>query len=252
MHQVFALRHLIDASRAKQCPLYACFVDFSKAYDRVPRHVLWQIMAAIGIPQQFVHAIKSMYKDLQCMVRIAGVAGPIFSSEIGVKQGCPLSPTLFGLFIDRLYFYVLSKAPDLGIALGSGRRVPMLLYADDFLLLSHSEAHMHRLLQLVSQFLQASGMVANTSKGKTEMVIFGARAADRARLQDLTFTIGGQRIAIVQQYKYLGVIFHEKQGCRLDFEARRSKVLKATGMLRHAMHGFFRGSKVNPTWLQTV
>ena len=235
VHQVFALRHLIDESKAKRKPLYTCFVDFSKAYDRVPRHLLWQIMGDIGVPQKFVKAIESMYKELQCMVRIQGVAGSRFSSHVGVKQGCPLSPTLFGLFIDRLYFYVQSKAPDLGITLGSGRRIPMLLYADDFLLLAHSPEQMHTLLQLVTSFMHSSGMVANTSQGKTEMVIFGAKDADRASLQDLVFLIGGQRIAVVQQYKHLGVMFHEKHGCKIDFDARRSKVLRATGMLRHAM-----------------
>ena len=75
----------------------------------VPRALLWQIMGHIGVPQRSVQAVRSMYTDVVCRVRVAGCASPIFESTIGVKQGCPLSPTLFGTFIDRLYFRIASR-----------------------------------------------------------------------------------------------------------------------------------------------
>jgi hypothetical protein len=39
--QLFILRTLIKQSKAKKKPLYCCFVDFKKAFDTVPREVLW-------------------------------------------------------------------------------------------------------------------------------------------------------------------------------------------------------------------
>ena len=77
-------------------------------------------------------ALQSMYADLVCQVRVGGCVGAAFESLIGVKQVCPLSPTLFGTFIDGLYFMTESKAADAGPQLSSGRRVPSMLYADNF------------------------------------------------------------------------------------------------------------------------
>ena len=57
-----------------------------------------------------------------------------FSSDIGVKKGCPLSLTLFGLYIDKLEAW-LSKAYGEGVHLG-GYVVKLLLYADDLILIS--------------------------------------------------------------------------------------------------------------------
>ena len=100
----FALRHFVDDCRRRHKPLYACFVDLRKAYDCVPRPLLWQVMQNIGVPCQFLRAVQSMYDGVSCMVNIGGCLSDPFAACKGVKQGCPLSPTLFGIFIDRFHF----------------------------------------------------------------------------------------------------------------------------------------------------
>ena len=165
------------------------------------------IMADIGVPARFVTALQSVYADLVCQVRVGGCVGAEFKSLIGVEQGCPLSPTLFGIFIDRLHFMIESKAADADPQHSSGRRVPSMLYADDFCLLLSGRlavSHMHLLLRVVDEFRLASGMRANTGIGKTEMMLFGVSAARRAQLQAEVFRVGGQAIRFVSQYKYLG------------------------------------------------
>ena len=57
-------------------------------------------------------------------------------SNIGVKQGCPLSPTLFGMYIDEVSDYI-DRDGDRG-ALLSGTWIPLLLYADDLVLIFES------------------------------------------------------------------------------------------------------------------
>ena len=103
-HQLFALRHLLEECHRRKNPMYACFIDFSKAYDCMPRALLWQVMQHIGVSTKILRAVQSMYAQVSCMVNIGGVVGGNFVSAKGVKQGCPLSPTLFGIFIDRFYF----------------------------------------------------------------------------------------------------------------------------------------------------
>ena len=64
-----------------------------------------------------------MYAGLVCQVKVNGMIGAELQSNVGVKQGCPLSPTLFGVFLDG----VASQALGAGPALSSGHRVPLLL-----------------------------------------------------------------------------------------------------------------------------
>ena len=78
-------------------------------------------------------------------------------------------------------------------------------------------------------------MLPNTSPGKTEMTIFGLEDFERGHSKLHDFYIGGKPIAIVEQYKYLGTLFHEKTGCAADLGIRRTKLQKATGFLRRSI-----------------
>ena len=100
-------------------------MDFQKAYDSVPRPLLWQVMRGIG-PAVFLRAVQAMYADVTRMMNIEGCLGEAFAHCKGVKQGCPLIPTLFELFIDRFHFMVNNWAQgQVGPQLRSGRRVPL-------------------------------------------------------------------------------------------------------------------------------
>jgi hypothetical protein len=52
--QLFILRTLIKHSKAKKKPLHCCFVDFKKAFDIVPRQVLWQVLAGLRVEGRFL------------------------------------------------------------------------------------------------------------------------------------------------------------------------------------------------------
>jgi hypothetical protein len=52
--QLFIFRTLIEQSKAKNKPLYCCFIDFKKAFDTMSREVLWQVMAGFGVEGSFL------------------------------------------------------------------------------------------------------------------------------------------------------------------------------------------------------
>ena len=65
--------------------------------------MLWQVVQPLGMHCGMLADIKSIFKDSELLININGRVGPVVSSQTGVKQGCPLSPTLFGLFDDGVH-----------------------------------------------------------------------------------------------------------------------------------------------------
>ena len=62
------------------------FCDFTKAYDTVPRALLWQIVADIGVPARFMTALQSIYADPLCQVRVEVCVGAEFESSLGSSK----------------------------------------------------------------------------------------------------------------------------------------------------------------------
>lgn len=96
IHQIFALHHFIDEARSVGQSLYTCFFDLKVVYDRVQRPLLWQALQRLSLHGQMLAAIQSRYHDSKLAVHINGAAGQTYIFYMGVKQGCPLSPALFG------------------------------------------------------------------------------------------------------------------------------------------------------------
>jgi hypothetical protein len=94
---LFVLRHLIDKSLHEGQVLYALFIDFEKAFDRVPRELLVERCKQMGCSGEFLNAMVDMLQDIQMQVKCDGELGPpIQTSNLGIKQGGLLSPLKFG------------------------------------------------------------------------------------------------------------------------------------------------------------
>jgi hypothetical protein len=176
-------------------------VDFSKAFDCVPREMLWRRLRALRVPDDFVTAIRDYYASVHLRVRGPAGYSDWFESTAGVKQGCPLSPTLFGLYIDHLEeFWAMKQKSSL-----SDRRPRLLLYADDIVLLGYSAAELQSLLNLLDEFCTQVGLRVN--RNKTQVVIFRSGEALPAGTSS-TFTYAGGKLEVVDEYRYLGFVMH--------------------------------------------
>ena len=123
------------------------------------------MLETVGIRGPILDCIKSLYSHDSATVRAQEGISDIFDCLMGVKQGCPLSATLFGLFVDGLEQHLMDilghDAPSL-----SGVLIPLLLYADDLTIMSTTPAGLQRLLNALQIFCEQRQLSVNLAKTK--------------------------------------------------------------------------------------
>jgi hypothetical protein len=181
--------------------LFCCFVDFRKAFDMVPRKNLWNRLEEIKVPLELRDAAIRMYENVIAKFKNTEGWSKEINCNIGVKQGCPLSPTLFGIYIDKLE-ECLEKEGCVGPTLTS-IVINLLLYDDDIVLMARSPHDLENQLRILKDFCSNMGMTVNTDKTKVMIIKSNKIPYD-------TFVYDNNNLEEVNSYKYLGIIASTK------------------------------------------
>jgi len=76
----------------------------------VDRDKLWTIILSKGIPTHLITIIQKIYKENIIRVNAGnGISEDSRTITQGVRQGCPLSPVLFNLYLDEVIRIWLEK-----------------------------------------------------------------------------------------------------------------------------------------------
>lgn len=231
---VFMMRHALDVSRDRHKPVWAAFVDFKQAYDSVDRELLWRCLGGMGVHGECLGILRQMYSKTTLTVRTQDGLGDPFEADTGVKQGDPLSPLLFGLFIDRVCSFLAQTVPNVGVQVG-GRLLACILYADDLVLLAHDREGLQQLLDALAAFCQATRLMVNTNK--TEVVLFH-KHWHTGPITPVSY--GGVHLHVATSFVYLGVVFHSKgpkDGARKSLQRRMDKARGALFAMIGTCHG---------------
>ena len=106
---IFTLRQLQEKCREQNKPLHVAFIDLTKAFDTVSRTALYQVLEGIGCPPTLLKLIISFHQGMKATVKFDGSTSESFEIKNGVKQGCVLAPTLFGIFFAVLLHHVFNE-----------------------------------------------------------------------------------------------------------------------------------------------
>lgn len=143
-------------------------IIFKKAYDRVWRDGLWKTLWDEGIRGKMWRVIRSLYRRTQSCILLGKEKTDKFNINVGVRQGCVLSPALFSIYINRLAKELIAKG--IGVLIGH-RKVGILLYAYDIVLITNNRRDMKKALEIVANFGKKWRCLYSPTK--TQIVIYG-------------------------------------------------------------------------------
>ena len=133
--------------------VYFAFLDLEKAYDRVDRDALWNVLRLYGIGGRLLQGVKSLYVGSKACVRVGNEVCGWFPVRVGLRQGCVMPLWLFNLYIDGVEREVNARVLGRGLELVDGNdsewELNQLLFADDTVVVADSE---RKLCQLMTEF----------------------------------------------------------------------------------------------------
>ena len=181
----------------RKTELYAAFIDFQKAYDKVPRDILLNKLYSVGIKGNVFDVVKNIYQNEKTSIRIGNKRTDFFDVNIGVKQGCILSPTLFNIFLSDLphtFNQEKSKPAKLG-----NLKIGSLFWADDIVILSETKTGLQNSLDELEQYCSKNEMKVNVEKTKCMIFNKGGRT-----IKSIKFFYEKKEIETVSCFSYLG------------------------------------------------
>lgn len=203
MEAIFLVRQLMERYREQKKDLHMVFIDLEKAYDKIPRNVMWWALEKHKVPAKYITLIKDMYNNVVTSVRTSDVDTDDFPIKIGLHQGSALSPYLFALVMDEVTRDIQGDIPW------------CMLFADDVVLVDDSRTRVNRKLELWRQTLESKGF--RLSRTKTEYMMCGFSTT---RCEEEEVSLDGQVVPQKDTFRYLGSMLQEDGGIDEDVNHR--------------------------------
>ena len=215
--------------------IYACFVDFKKAFDRVPRHILFEKLISHNITGKFYDCIKNMYLNDQAAIKIGDKITDKFEINQGVKQGCIISPLLFNIFLADLPKRLNENKNDpLYLNENENETLSCIVWADDLLLLSETETGLNNMLEDLNLYSYENLLEINLDK--TKCMIFNKTG----RLIRRTFYLGNKKVDMTREYKYLGFLITPSINLNTSLCDLKDRALRAIAAMKTKLGPLFK------------
>lgn len=186
-----------EAIRSNDKEIHMAFLDLTDAFGSVPHQLIWKTLELMGLNEDTISMFKNMYTDTKTTYFCNGIQSSPIDIVQGVKQGCPLSMTLFSISIDFILKSVeeMPHEPEI-----HKRLISILAYADDLVIISNSNDDLQEKVNRAFKVAAWAHLHFNASK-------CGYYTTSKIRPQN-AIRVGKDVIQSVNEnnlYKYLGV-----------------------------------------------
>ena len=195
---LFSYKEIVNYYASRDATVFVCFLDASKAFDKVNHGILFQKLINVGLPCFVVRLFYQWYSRQSLYVKWGQEISTPFAVCNGVRQGGISSPVFFNVYMDELSTLLNNSGYGCKI---NGKRCNHLGYADDWSLLASSATAMQNLLRICSKYAQATDIVYNVEKSHCMYI---APKTIRGNLPN--FYLDERVLSVVSSEKYLGHI----------------------------------------------
>jgi hypothetical protein len=227
--QAASLLEILTRRRTTGETTFMAFIDFKKAYDLVPHEALFAKLEWAGFNGVFMDFLKGLYRTSTMTPRGTGECVPVLR---GLRQGCPMSPSLFNFFINDIFDPIDGVCPN-GVVIPCDEgmiRCPGLLFADDVVLLAESADDLKRSLSHLERWANRWEMECGVRKCAVMLVSPRIETDPIATLREAgPWLLHGQDVPLTRQYRYLGIEITDDLSLNQHIETNRLKAVGAFG-----------------------
>ena len=188
---------------------------------------LWSALREYGIGGRLLGSIEALYRESKASVRVERELSEEVSVQQRLRQGCPLLPRLFNIFLDIVVREAMKEFWG-GVALDNCL-VQILLYADDTIVVAQTERDLSANIKGLHEAIKRHGLTINWSKSNT-MVYSTDHTECKVEVEGVT-------IEQARETVYLGVRLSENGGMESELEWRIGMAATRVGALREPIFG---------------
>jgi hypothetical protein len=218
------VKHYLD----QQSDVFACFLDASKAFDRVKHDELFSLLQNRGVPPLEMRILLNQYERQQVRTTWQKQYTDYFNVHNGIRQGSIASPILFCVYLDNLLHSL--QASGLGCWVGS-HYFGTLVYAEDVTLFCPTLTGLRRMLKICDRYGEHFQMQFNPTKS---VCLVFTRKSNRTYPQ---LSLGGTQLEWTRQTKHLGNIVADSLSERLDVDRKKSDLFGRVNTMLGNLHG---------------
>ena len=227
---IYTLKEIVDFYLSSSSPVYICFMDASKAFDKVCHWTLFKKLIERGLPALITRLLIYWYSSQTVYIRWANSTSFHFEVSNGVRQGGVLSPVLFNVYMDGLSSVLANSFIGCSI---SNLLYNHLFYADDIVLLSPSAKGLQSLIDQCVLYADSHNITFNAKKTVYSSFIPSKRELSSTH----SLFLSGCQLNRSSCTKYLGVFISDDFSDDCDINRQmRGFYIRCNYLVRHFKH----------------
>ena len=211
----FSLKETVFNYFLKDTPVYAAFLDYSKAFDNINYKILFNKLHDKGVPNNLLNFIHNFYIKQYVRVNFEGEFSSSWKLLNGVRQGGVLSPFFFNLYLDSLLDLISSSKVGCRLGFFSNN---IIAYADDVVLLAPSVSGLQTLINITLEHSNFLKLTFNSNK--SYVMKFTKFLSDQT---DFNIFLDDVKLKVVNSVKYLGFDLNYNLTSKYDIIRERNR-----------------------------
>ena len=212
---LLAFKEAVNAARSQKLPVYATFLDVTKAYDKAWIDAILYVMYKRGVNSKLWQIIKKLNENLTANIHTKYGPTRKITIKDSIRQGGVLSVLQYALLMDEINKEI--QEIDLGIEIPyTPTKMACLLWMDDVLLLETKPKEKQKLLDITEKVAEKYHI--KFGKEKSQSLTIG-KTSEQPRL-----TLGQMQVEPTEKYKYLGEMVNEKLNLKDQLKQIEGKV----------------------------